>query len=125
VRNVLGGWTRVWIVTSVLWCLTICVRELAHYPSEGYYLDQAHAFIREVPNADAAFRASMLELAALNSKPEQLANARAGWWYTVAFEALVPSFLLALAFLVIGWVRRGFTSRRPGVRIVEAEIEEP
>lgn len=39
--------------------------------------------------------------------------------------ALVASALMYAVGAMIAWIRRGFGARRPGVRVIEAEIEEP
>jgi hypothetical protein len=125
-RFPLNGWWRLWIVVSLLWASGVLLKNLDTYPTPAYYERQAHQAIFALPGgADSAARATFMELAATQSRPEQISVYRNYWWLEHGMVALIGPFLLGIAFLLVAWIRGGFSGRRRGVRVVEAEIEDP
>lgn len=119
----LNGWWRLWIVLSLLYMGWALLFWLEPYPSPERFLANAEAFAIKVPG-DSAFRASMLALAATQSAPDQLQQYRKGWWITASYVLLAWPAIVGIAFLLAAWIRGGFTRRRRGVRVIEAEIED-
>jgi hypothetical protein len=120
----LNGWWRLWIVLSVLYVAWAYFAALPPYPSRDLYFTQAEIANRYGP-PDSALRASLIRLAESQSAPEQLRAYRWGWYKTSALVVLFWPVIGGLALLTAAWVRRGFSRRRLGVRVVEAEIEDP
>lgn len=106
----LTGWWRLWIVLSALWALGAFLVAIKDYPTPAYY-EAATTSVIMSTGADSAERASLHELARLQSEPAQLDAYRNAWWLQNGLIAAVPPILLGIAFLLVAWIRGGFASR--------------